>query len=281
MLVAPGLSFHRPPDAAAVSALLAELGPEARILAGGTDLVVQMRDGRAVPRHLVDIGGIDALAAVVLGDGGLRIGANARVTDVVRQLRARLGYTALAEAAVCVGSMQIQNRATIVGNVCNASPAADTVPALLVHGAEVEILGLGSRHEPLESFLLGPGRTALAPGEWVVAIRLPAPRHTEGSAYVKLGRTRGVDLALVGVACRLDARGARLAFASVGPTAVLVDLPGDPAASLPEPATTAIAAAIHPIADVRASADYRSAMALTLAREAWSIAYARLREVDG
>jgi carbon-monoxide dehydrogenase medium subunit len=276
MIVARELSFHRPQDADAVSALLAELGPEARILAGGTDLVVQMRVGRAAPRHLVDIGGIGSLAAVTVGDDGLRIPANARVTDVVERLGRSSGYQALAEAAICVGSMQVQNRATIVGNVCNASPAADSVPALLVHQAQVEIVGSRPRREPLEAFLIGPGRTALAPGEWVAALRLPTPGMA-GSAYVKLGRTRGVDLALVGVACRIDARGTRLAFASVAPTALLIDFPGSVIERLSDEAADVIAARIRPIGDVRASAEYRSAMAVTLAREAWTIAHARLR----
>jgi carbon-monoxide dehydrogenase medium subunit len=277
MLVVPDLAFHRPRDLAAVGALLAELGPDAHILAGGTDLVVQMRDGRAAPRHLVDIGGVDSLAEVTVGDDGLRIGANARVSEVVEHLRAWPGYTALVEAARCVGSIQIQNRATVVGNVCNASPAADTVPALLVHRAEVEILGPDPRTASLETFLLGPGRTALAPSEWVAALHMPPCHASEGSAYVKLGRARGVDLAIVGVACRIDADGARLAFASVGPTAVLIDLPGDPVAALPDAAREAIDATIRPIDDVRASADYRSAMALTLAHEAWTIAHGRFR----
>jgi carbon-monoxide dehydrogenase medium subunit len=280
MLVAPDLSYHRPSDPGAVGELLLALGPEARLLAGGTDLVVQLRQGRDVPRHLVDVGGIDSLVDVEVGPAGVRIPANARIADVVRVLRRNASHEALSEAGLCVGSMQIQNRATIVGNICNASPAADTVPALLVHGAVVEVAGPQPRREPLETFLRGPGRTSLGPGEWVSAVQLPPPSPGQGgSAYVKLGRTRGVDLALVGVACRLGADGARLAFASVGPTAVLLDLPGDVAAEPPEELGDVIATRIHPIDDVRASAAYRAAMAVPLAREAWSAAYARLRSV--
>lgn len=274
MIVGRELSFHRPLVADAVSALLAELGPGARILAGGTDLVVQMRDGRAAPRHLVDIGGIGSLAAVMLGDEGLRIPANARVTDVVERLGGSSGYQALAEAAVCVGGLQIQNRATIVGNVCNASPAADTTPCLLAYDARVEIAGSGPRRMPLDAFLVGPGRTSSGIGEWVSAIELPAP-GPHGSAYVKLGRTRGVDIALVGVACVASTEGVRLAFASVGPTALAIEASGPVNSDLPDRVAEAIATRIEPIDDVRASGAYRAAMAVELAREAWSLAHTR------
>jgi CO/xanthine dehydrogenase FAD-binding subunit len=166
----------------------------------------------------------------------------------------------------------------LVGNICNASPAADTVPALLVFDALVGVADdRGGRSVSLRDFLRGPGQTALGIGEWVEGIRVP-PADPCGSCYVKLGRTRGVDLAVVGVACRVSATGASMSFASVAPTAVHLDVAElqDPGAGeLSEDTAQAIRGLLRPIDDVRGSAAYRTEMALVLARRALHMARRR------
>ncbi|HYI66432.1 MAG TPA: FAD binding domain-containing protein [Candidatus Limnocylindrales bacterium] len=272
-----GFEYHRPETAEACGRLLADLGPEARLLAGGTDLLVQMRAGRLAPRHVVDLAGVAGVAGIDERAGGIDIRAGTRVAAVLAHPGIRARYEALAEGGSMVGSVQIQNRATVAGNICNASPAADTVPALLVHRATVACTGHNRRSIPLEEFLVGPGRTSLEPGEWVDGVRLPNI-GPNGSCYLKLGRTRGVDIALVGVACAMTPDWTRLAFASVGPTAVAIEVEGPPPGSeLPADAAELIAERIRPIDDLRASAPYRQAMALVLARRAWRLSADRLR----
>ena len=272
-----GFAYHRPETAEACGQLLADLGSDARLLAGGTDLLVQMRNGRLAPRHVIDLAGVAEMDGVIELDGGIEIRAGTRVAAVIAHPDVRARYAALAEGGAMVGSVQIQNRATVAGNICNASPAADTVPALLVHGATVVCAGPTPRSVPLSAFLVGPGRTSLEHGAWVESIRLP-DIGPNGSCYLKLGRTRGVDLALVGVACAMTPQWARLAFASVGPTAVVidVDVPAQ-GAELPAEAVDMIEERLRPIDDLRASASYRRAMALVLARRAWRLSADRLR----
>jgi len=275
--VLSGFEYHRPRTAEACGRLLADLGADAHLLAGGTDLLVQIRNGRLAPRHVIDLAGVADLDGINERDGGIEIRAGTPVAAVIAHPDVRARYAALAEGGAMVGSVQIQNRATVAGNICNASPAADTVPALLVHGATVACAGQAPRSVPLEEFLVGPGTTSLAHGEWVDGIRLPGI-GPNGSCYLKLGRTRGVDLALVGVACAMTPQWARLAFASVGPTAIVIEVDGPPQGpELPADAVEMIADRLRPIDDLRASAQYRRAMALVLARRAWRLSVDRLR----
>ncbi|MEX0629612.1 MAG: FAD binding domain-containing protein [Chloroflexota bacterium] len=280
VVVLTGFAYHRPESGEEFGGLVRELGSEARILAGGTDLVVQMRNGRLRPRHVIDIGALPGINLIEEQDGFVRIAAGARVRAVVTRAGASDDHRALVEGGSTVGSVQIQNRATIAGNICNASPAADTVPALLAFRAVVNVAGPEPRSVPLDEFLIGPGRTALQAGEWVGSLDLPRI-GPNGSCYLKLGRTRGVDLAVVGVACAMTRAQASLGFASVAPTAFRIDIdaPGDDG-ELPQEAADALADRLRPIDDVRASADYRRSMALLLARRAWRLAYERLRAME-
>jgi carbon-monoxide dehydrogenase medium subunit len=190
------------------------------------------------------------------------------MVDVERDERVRATFPALADAAATVGSVQIRNRATVVGNICHASPAADTVPALLIYGAEVNISSAqGARRMPLAEFLVGPGRTALERGELVTSIDLPVrpPGHRE--AFAKVTRRRGVDLATVNLACMVDTQGrTQFAYGAVGPRAFLVaDESGvlaDPSAqeATRERVLRDLLAHASPISDVRASREYREAM---------------------
>src|SRR5690349_9390653 len=219
-------SYERPAHLDDAVALLAERGPdEARALAGGTDLIIRLRDGTLRPQVVVDVKRIAELDGSIREVGQvLRIGALTTMTDIAADERIRRDYTALAEGAAVVGSVQIRNRATLAGNVCNASPAADTTPALLVFGAVVVVVGRGGeRRIALDDFFVRSGVTTLSPGELVVAIELPLPAVVRGSTHVRRTRRRGHDLASVTLACSVAADGVtRIAYGSVGPRPRLV-----------------------------------------------------------
>ncbi len=217
-------AYERPADLAGAFALLAEHGPDARLLAGGTDLIIRLRDGSIRPRLVVDVKRIGELDDGIRDTSdGLIIGARTTMTAIAADERIRRDYTALADAAAVVGAVQIRNRATLAGNVCNASPAADTAPALLVYDARVVAAGpAGERRIPIDAFFVRSGVTTLAPGEVVTAIELPVPTGRRGAVHVRRTRRRGHDLAAVTLACSIDAAGVtRLAYGSVGPRPVL------------------------------------------------------------
>ena len=203
--------YERPTHLDDAVALLDEHGPEARLLAGGTDLIIRLRDGTIRPRVVVDVKGVEELDAEIReadgAEGGLTIGARAVMTDIAADERIARDHQALAEAAAVVGAVQIRNRATLAGNICNASPAADTVPALLVFGARVVVAGpAGVRRIPVDDVFVRSGVTTLARGELVTAIELPRPAGPTGSVHVRRTRRRGHDLAAVTLACAVDGR---------------------------------------------------------------------------
>jgi carbon-monoxide dehydrogenase medium subunit len=229
--------YERPTSLAGALALLAEHGGDARLLAGGTDLIIRLRDGTVRPRVVIDVKGIAELDGEIRKAGGyLRIGAMTVMTDIAADERIQRDHRALAEAAAVVGAAQIRNRATLAGNICNASPAADTVPALLVDDARVVVAGpAGTRRIPLDEFLVRSGVTTLAPDELVTAIELPRPATPRGTVHVRRTRRRGHDLAAVTLACAVTPDGAtRIAYGSLGPRPFLVvdtsGLLADPAA---------------------------------------------------
>jgi CO/xanthine dehydrogenase FAD-binding subunit len=231
-------AYERPSRLADALTLLAGDDAEVRPLAGGTDLIIRIRDGSIRPRMVVDLKGVAELAReIVADDDWLRIGPRTTMTDLMRDERIRRDYVALAESAAYVGSVQIRNRATLAGNICNASPAADTAPALLVYGARVVAVGPGGRRTiPLDDFFVRSGVTTLATGELVEAIELPLPEGRRGAVHARRTRRRGHDLASVTLAVAIGEDGTtRLSYGSVGPRPVLaVDETGvlaDPAAS--------------------------------------------------
>jgi CO/xanthine dehydrogenase FAD-binding subunit len=196
----------------------------ARLLAGGTDLLIRLRDGTFRPQVVVDVKRIAELDDAIRVDGErLVIGARTAMTEILGDARVRRHFPALAEAAAFVGSVQIRNRATLAGNLCNASPAADTAPALLVYDAIVVAAGPnGTRRIPVDQWFVRSGVTTLAADEIVTAIELPLPERQRGSAFVRRTRRRGHDLASVTLACAVSADGvARVAYGSVGPKPVL------------------------------------------------------------
>jgi len=279
--------FHylRPTSLREVIALLEEHGTGARLLAGGTDLTVELRYGKSLPRVVIDVKRASDLSPVIAeADGSLTISATVPLSDVEENKTVRRFFPALAEAAAVVGSIQIRNRATLVGNVCNASPAADTVPVLAVYGAVVKVLGRGGeRSLPLVDFIQGNRRTALAADELATAVSIPFPTKPFGSAFARVTRRYGVDLATVNLCCGIDGSGTTtLAFGAVSPRPlVLQDRDGvlaDPSAAphVKSVVLNALISKASPITDVRASAEYRLAMLKILALRAQRRAAERL-----
>jgi CO/xanthine dehydrogenase FAD-binding subunit len=277
--------YHAPESLAELHDLFARYGTDARLFAGGTDVIVRLRHGDMRPAALIDLKRVRELSGqIVQHDGLIRIGARVTMTTLLGDARIRRWFPALLEAAAVVGSVQIRNRATLVGNVCNASPAADTVPVLLVHDAVANIAGpSGERRVPLSEFFVGPGRTVLQQGELVSSLDVPIPAGSAGAAFGRLTRRRGVDLAIINMCVLLEAgRPARLAFGAVAPTPILgLDATGalDGTRDWTDAADEALAAMLtstRPISDVRGGRDYRAAMLPVLAKRAWRTARERL-----
>jgi carbon-monoxide dehydrogenase medium subunit len=279
-------AYERPIFLDDAVALLVEHGSEARVLAGGTDLLIRLRDGTVQPRTVVDVKRIAELDSDIRAvDGHLRIGALTTMTTIADDPRVRRDYAALAEAASVVGSVQIRNRATLAGNLCNASPAADTAPALLVYGAAVIVAGpSGTRRIPLDAFFVRSGVTTLAAGELVTAIELPGSTVARGSVHVRRTRRRGHDLASVTLACAVRDDGtAGIAYGSLGPRPVLVtDETGvlaDPAApdeALRGRLATLFAGVSPSRTSMRAGPEFRLAMLHVLGLRAVRTAQERL-----
>ena len=282
-------AYERPTHLDEAVALLADGGSEARPLAGGTDLIIRLRDGTVRPRTVVDVKAIAELDDGIgeTSDGGLRIGARTVMTDITEDPRIRRDFRALAEAAAVVGSVQIRNRATLAGNIGNASPAADTIPALLVYGARVEVAGPGGvRTIPMDEVLVRSGVTTLAHGELITAIELPRPAGPAGATHVRRTRRRGHDLASVTLACAVTADGvSRIGYGSLGPRPLLVV---DESGVLADPAATdrakmerleALFVDASPSPrSMRASPEYRLAMLHVLGLRAVATAIGRLAE---
>jgi CO/xanthine dehydrogenase FAD-binding subunit len=281
-------AYARPATLAEAIALLERHGAEARLLAGGTDLIIRLRDGTLRPSVVIDVKGVAELRpAIAEADGRVTIPATVTMSQIVADPRTRRWYPALVEAAAVVGSVQIRNRATLAGNVCNASPAADTAPPLLVYDATVVAAGPeGQRRIPLDEFFVRSGVTTLGPAELLTAIELPVPVRRTGSVHLRRTRRRGHDLASVTLCCGVDEAGTtRLAYGSVGPRPVLaIDQGGVLVdASAPHEARAAVlermlGAASPSARSMRASPEYRLAMLRVLAERGLAIALARLQE---
>ena len=255
--------------------MLGHYGSEARLLAGGTDLVVKLRSGTLRPRAVITLGFIKELRALKKNsDGSLEIGAMQTLREVERTELLRDDFELIRRGAGCVSSMQVRNVATLGGNSCNASPAADTVPALIAAGARAVMTGRqGERMLPLEEFFLGPGQTALRGDEILTGFRVPAAPPHSGSSYKKFAIRGEVDLAIVGVAASLvlesddyHIKEAQIVLGSVGPTPLRSRkaeelLSGQPTTrDLFFEAARIAAEESQPISDQRASASYRKEM---------------------
>jgi CO/xanthine dehydrogenase FAD-binding subunit len=266
--------YYRPTTRADALAALAEAGERGRPLVGGTDLLVGLRHHTVEPELLVDLKAVtDLPEPIVVTDDGVQVGATYTLGELVTHPVVQDWYPALVEAALTVGSVAIRNRASLVANSCNASPAADTAPPLLVHGASVTIASLdGDRTASLDEFFLGPRRTLCGPGELVTRIELPRPAPGSGSAFRRLTRRRGVDLATVSVAAGVGPDGGLvLGMGAVGPRPLRTEAPGpvdlgDDAAL--DGALDQLLAVATPISDVRGSREYRRATLRVLSKRA-------------
>ncbi len=261
--------YERPEKLQDAIAGLARSG--ARPLAGGTDLIVQMREGLRDVSHVVDMKHIEGLTGISeLSDGSLRIGAATPVAAIARYADVVARYPGLAAACGMIGSAQVQSRASLGGNICNASPSADAVPPLICLMARAEIVGpAGARTVDVETLFAAPGRTSLAADEILVALTLPKPQSRSTSVYMRFTPRREMDIAVagVGISIGVDANdaiiGARITLASVGPTPLRAPeaeahLNGrDPAPGVIEEAARLAMRAASPISDTRGSADYR------------------------
>jgi carbon-monoxide dehydrogenase medium subunit len=287
--------YEAPTTLDAALALLAREAaqdPERRpkLLAGGTDLLVQLRSGAPRPGALVDVKRVPELRRLEVTADGLHLGAAVSCFELSGREDVRALWPGLLESAELIGSMQIQGRATVAGNLCNASPAADTVPALLALEARCRIAGAsGARELPVAEFALGPGRNALAPGELLVELVVPRPAPRSSDAYLRFTPRAEMDIAVVGAAASValdpDGRcsGARLALGAVAERAIRV--PEAEAALVGERregevlarAAQAASRAARPISDKRGTAEYRRHVAGVLARRALAIAAERAR----
>jgi carbon-monoxide dehydrogenase medium subunit len=255
---------------------------DARALAGGTDLIPQLREGRRHAARVVDLKRVPELNSVgQTPDGGVSIGAAANAMLVSGHAAVRHAYPAIAESARLIGGVQVQNRASLGGNICNAAPSADAVPALICHKACAFIAGSrGSRNLPVEQLFKGPGKTVLEADEVLVSIVLPPPEPSSAAKYLRFTPRREMDIAIAGAGAwlRLAADGtiaaACVVLASVAPTPIRAPsaeqrLIGEhPSRGLCEEAGRLAVADARPISDTRGSADYRRTLVGVLAARA-------------
>ncbi len=289
----PSFDYVRAESPEQVTELLAKHPEEARLFMGGTDIFVQMRDGNIAPKILMDVKSLPGIASIDFDvKVGLHLGAAATMNAVARDPDVKKHFPLLAEAVDTVASYQVRNRATVGGNLCNASPAADTAPALLVLEATLIANGSnGKRVIPISEFFRGPGASALEPGEFLVRIDVPIPPKGWVGRYLKLGRNAAGDLAVVGVAVigypdRSTTSGYRfrIALASVAPTPIRVHEAEEVLSNNPttdeiiEKASEATQAAAAPVDDVRASARYRKEMIKVFTRRGLHSTWAMLRK---
>jgi aerobic carbon-monoxide dehydrogenase medium subunit len=268
--------------------LLADRGPEAKVLAGGTDLLPQLKNGLLKPPCVIDLSGVEALRVLGRANGrGLRVGAAVTARTLEQDRTVRAGYPAIAESGALVGSVQVRNLATVGGNLCNAAPSADMAPPFIALDAEAVIASpRGQRRVPLTSFFVGVRRTVLEPGELLVELVVPDPGPHSGGTYVRHTPRRELDIAVVGVASQLTLSNgvctkARIALAAVAPVPLRATsaeqwLEGQ----RPTPERIARAAelavdAARPISDQRGSADYRRHLVKVLTRRTLTTALAR------
>ncbi|MEW6751156.1 MAG: xanthine dehydrogenase family protein subunit M [Candidatus Latescibacterota bacterium] len=288
------IEYSAPHSVKEAVALLGQEG--AAVLAGGTDLLLRLQAGEPGPCRVVDIKRIPGFAQLRFDPHkGLSIGPAVTLSELERSEVVERHYPALAQGARVVGSVQIRNRATLVGNLCNAAPSADTAPGLLVLGARLRLVGPdGRRTLALEAFFQGPGQTALRPGELVVGVQVPTPPPRSGSAYVRHTLRQAMDIAVVGVGVSLTLAGRRpacaevaIALGAVAPTPLRArqaegflrgeDLTPERIARAAELA----AAEARPISDVRASAEYRRELVQVLAQRMLQAALDDARQRSG
>ena len=276
-------------DEAAV--LMAEHAGSAQLLAGGTDLLIFMRDGRKSPEVIIDAKKIPELTRMSLDADRLTIGAAVSCRTIWENPEITERFPALTDAATLIGGIQIQGRATFGGNLCNAAPSADTVPPVIVYGAIAHIISArGERDVPVEEICTGPGRTSLAPDEILVSLSIPAPPANSGAAFLRFIPRNEMDIAVANAAVRVDLdeagttfKSARIAIGAVAPTPLLVEaagaaLSGEPVNDVSISAAARIARdASTPINDMRGTIEHRKQLVEVLTKRTLQRACSRAR----
>ncbi len=287
----PSLNYASPTTVNEAVALLAGASGLAKVLSGGTDLLVQLRSGRVKPELIVDTKRLPGIIGIREENGGFVIGAATPGAVLEAHEGLKRAYPGVVEAVDLIGSQQIQGRASLAGNLCNASPAADSVPAMIAAGAIAVVVGPdGRRDVPVEQIPTGPGRTSLAKGEFVLEFRLPSRPARASDAYLRFIPRTEMDIAVVGcgVSVTLNAQGicaaARVSLGAVAPVPLLVSAASDALirSRLDDAALAkldaAAQAACRPITDKRGTIEYRTKVAGVLARRTAAIAFERARQ---
>jgi carbon-monoxide dehydrogenase medium subunit len=287
------IEYAAPRTVAEAVALLNSRGDRARVLAGGTDIIVQVRENRRDLDMLVDIKHIPEVNVLAYDAAvGLRLGSAVPCFRVYEDRVVARAYPGLIDAVALIGGIQIQSRAGVGGNLCNASPAADTIPALIAHAAVAVVAGPnGNREVPVEKFCTAPGRTVLARGELLVELRMPAPAARSGGAYLRFIPRNEMDIAVAGAGATVTldeaktrCTAARIALAAVAPTPLFVAEAGAVMTAGPvtdariAEAAAAAQAASRPISDMRGEAEYRRHLVGVLVQRALKAAVARAKE---
>ncbi len=285
----PNFDYEAPTSLAEALELMARPG-EVRALSGGTDIIDQLKNNRRNADLVVDMKRVPQLSLIETNGFGLRIGAAVSCTEVHNFTADSGGYPALTESTELVGSVHIQNRASVGGNVCNAAPSADTIPSLLIHEAIAHTASAsGEREIPLIDFFAGPGQTVLEKGEILKEVVLPTPSENTASAYLRFIPRNEMDIAVAGVGSLVEVdpstnvvKKARIALASVAPTPVRAYtaeeyLEGKEITpeTINEAAKIAVQSAV-PITDVRGSAEYRKELVKVLTKRTLNICLERL-----
>jgi len=292
----PRFEYIEPRSIPEICSLLYRYGDEAKILAGGTDLLVRMKEKEIRPRYLIDLKAIPGLNFIRYVEGsGITIGALTCLSDLEESPLIQEKAKILTRAAPTIGAIQTRNKATLGGNLCNASPASDMAPALLALEARIKLIGLGGeRIIPLEDFFLGPGKTCLNPGEILAEIIIPGKMLGKTGVYLKHSTRRALDLAIVSTAVVMETGSDRayiqdikIALGAIAPTPLRLksveemlrqELPEEP---LLEQAAQKAATEVSPITDLRASAEYRREMVRVLLKRGIKSAWEELKRVRG
>lgn len=279
------MQYHAPATVKDAVSLLASSKGSTQILAGGTDLLVRMRSGYSEPDTIIDIKRISPMCKITRDGKGFSIGAAVSSAEMSESAALVKAWPGVVESAALIGSTQVQGRATIAGNLCNASPAADSVPAMVAASARAVIRGpKGKRKVAVEKICTAPGKTILKKGELIEAILLPAKPARTGDAYLRFIPRTEMDIAVVGagICVTLDSKGvctaARVSLGAIAPTVLLVAKAAKAliGTRIDEPALDALAAACsaaaRPIDDKRGTKEFRIHVAGVLARRAAIIA---------
>jgi len=287
------IEYFAPSSVKEAVSLLAEKGEAARVLAGGTDIIVQLNGRRRSADRLVDVKTVpEANVLEFSARKGLVVGAAVPCYRIYKEAAIARNYPGLVDSASIIGSVQIQGRATLAGNLCNAAPSADAVPSMVALGGVAVVVGpQGTRRVPVEQFCIGPGRTVLKPGELVLSLEFPAPKPNSGSRYLRFIPRNEMDIAVAGVGAwvQLDDSkrrilAARICLAAVAPTPLFVEAAGKALEgkqisdqAIEEAATIARDAA-KPIVDMRGTVEHRKQLVYVLTKRALQGAIQRAKE---